>query len=245
MIRTESDRLDIIPNNQFGFRPHHSTSHALLKFIVGVNEAFVRHDYTIICFLDFERAFDKVWHDGLLFKMMTLGFYAHLIRLIQAYLSDSSFSVAVDGDLSQFLGVDAGSLQGSVVGPLLYTIFYSDLPSEENVETDVSADDNRGKASVSQLCIAANRIQRWLTKLKEFNDRWRLKVNPSKSQAVIFRRRQLPKTLLPLFSGEEPVRYVQSVKHLGLSLTQKMTFYAHVTDVISKAKQRQSKLHRF
>ena len=72
-------------------------------------------------FLDFTKAFDKVWHDkGLLYKLQTLGLKDPLLSWFRSYLTDRKQRVVIDGQTSSWLNIEAGVPQGSVFRPLLF-----------------------------------------------------------------------------------------------------------------------------
>ncbi|GFU73143.1 probable RNA-directed DNA polymerase from transposon X-element, partial [Trichonephila clavipes] len=89
----------IIPQ-QCGFRPKCSTVHQLLRVTELIHSGFAKHEATGILFLDIAKAFDKIWHDGLLIKLIRLDFPAPLIKSIHSFLSHRSFRVRVDRILS-------------------------------------------------------------------------------------------------------------------------------------------------
>ncbi|GFU79015.1 acyl-CoA dehydrogenase family member 11 [Trichonephila clavipes] len=89
----------IIPQ-QYGFRPKCSTVHQLLRVTELIHSGFAKHDATGILFLDIAKAFDKIWHDSLLIKLIRLDFPAPLIKSIHSFLTHRSFRVRVDRILS-------------------------------------------------------------------------------------------------------------------------------------------------
>ena len=74
-------------------------------------------------FLDFTKAFDKVWHKGLLYKLQTLGLKDPLLSWFRSYLTDRKQRVVIDGQTSSWSNTEAGVPQGSVLGPLLFLIY--------------------------------------------------------------------------------------------------------------------------
>ena len=92
--------------------------------------------------LDFAKAFDKVWHDGLILKLERLGVSGSLLLWFKSYLSDRLQLVVVGGCVSSLLPVRSGVPQGSVLGPILFVIFINDLFNVVENSLDVFADDS-------------------------------------------------------------------------------------------------------
>jgi hypothetical protein len=91
--------------------------------------------------LDIEKAFDTVWHDGLIYKMCAKSFPLFLVKLTQSFLTDRTFSVHYRGLESAVHQIPAGLPQGATLSPTLYGIFTCDLPELPNCDLTVFADD--------------------------------------------------------------------------------------------------------
>ena len=87
------------------------------------------------------KAFDKVWYEGLIYKMKSMGVSESLLKLFQSFLTNRFQRVLLNGQTSEWLPVKAGVPQGSILGPLLFLIYINDL--SENIESTVKlfADD--------------------------------------------------------------------------------------------------------
>lgn len=120
--------LDCIPNFQFGFRPGHSSVHALRYLTDAIRAAFRAGLTTAALYFDVAKAFDSVWHNGLIHKMIQLGFSDYIIRLTASYLKDRRFEVHIGESISQRRNIPFGVPQGSVLSPSLYNIFVHDIP---------------------------------------------------------------------------------------------------------------------
>ena len=105
---------------QSGFRPGDSTVNQLVFIVHKIYEALEEGKEVRMVFLDISKAFDKVWHKGLLRRLESLGVRDPLLKWIKSYLSKRKQRVIIDGQSSDWMQIEAGVPQGSVLGPLLF-----------------------------------------------------------------------------------------------------------------------------
>lgn len=226
----------ILPPEQFGFRAHHNTVHQVHRITNHIKNNFALGNSTGMVLLDVEKAFDTVWHNGLLHKLMRYNFPTYLIKLIQSFLSRRTFKVSVNNWMSNDHLIGAGVPQGSVLAPILYNIYTSDFPRLNNCEFAMFADDTciytsdvSGFNIETQLQSALNTIQTYFTN-------WKIKINASKTQAVFFTRKRkvcfLPSNRLII--NRVQTEWKSSAKYLGVHLDKTLTFGLHIQEVINK-----------
>ena len=92
-------------------------------------------------FLDISKAFDKVWHDGLIYKLKCNGIIGDLLRFIESFLSDRYQRVVLNRQTSNWNKIKAEVPQGSILGPLFFLIYINDLPSELRCSAKLFVDD--------------------------------------------------------------------------------------------------------
>ncbi|GBM39222.1 RNA-directed DNA polymerase from mobile element jockey [Araneus ventricosus] len=228
-INSYCDSSNIIPKEQFGFRAQHSTIHQLLRVTNSITEGMNNKFYTGGIFLDIQKAFDRVWHDGLIYKLIQLNFPKYLINILKSFLENRTFKVVIHGERSNTGVIKAGTPQGSVLSPILYSIFTSDFPSHPRTITCLFADDSAVLAQGTTIKYILRTLQSFLFSLEEWLTKWRIAVNTDKTKAIIFRKgcTNFNPTNFELF--EETIEWVTEVKYLGLIIDNKLTFRQHIS----------------
>lgn len=128
-LSTVLDENNVIPPYQFGFRQKYSTTQQLLRLTEIINKGFEAKKHTAILFLDIQQAFDKVWIEGLLYKLSQINIPTYLLDTLKSFLQDRTFNVRINGESSISKSINAGIPQGSILGPTLFSIYISDMPS--------------------------------------------------------------------------------------------------------------------
>ncbi|GFU80840.1 probable RNA-directed DNA polymerase from transposon X-element [Trichonephila clavipes] len=132
---------NILNPNQYGFTNKLSTLHPLLRLTENISEGFQKTKSTGAVYLDIQKAFDRVWFNGLTFQLITFKIPHPLIHLIRSYLTNRSFRIRINETLSNEHSVSAGCPQGSLLGPLLLNLYINDIPDYSLTKINLYADD--------------------------------------------------------------------------------------------------------
>lgn len=233
-LRLSSEQL--IRNEQFGFRSSHSTVQQLARVSEHISYYLNHKQSTGMFLLDIEKAFDTVWHDGLLYKLISFGIPLNLVKLIQSYLSDRKFVVHIGSNRSSSRVMMAGVPQGSVLGPYLFVLYVNDLPVQVRTHLACFADDTASYTSDSDVDIIISRLQMSLELLQSYFNKWKLKLNESKTEAILFtRQRNVPKRNLNI-SGQS-IPWSAAVRYLGITLDKRLNWTKHIAKLRVKGAQ--------
>ena len=210
----------LIPDHQFGFRPRHGSIEQAHRLVHKIHEDFHHKRYCTATFIDISQAFDKVWHPGLLYKLKRTLPHP-LYSILNSYLTNRVFQVRYQEEYTSLHNIHSGVPQGSILGPVLYSIFTADLPVSDQTLIATYADDTAILASHTDPIIAGRHLQQHLDKLEHWLKRWRIRANESKSTHITFTLR----------SGECPAAHLNgtiipqgtTIKYLGINLDRRLT----------------------
>ncbi|KAJ0169872.1 hypothetical protein K1T71_014478 [Dendrolimus kikuchii] len=184
---------------------------------------------TVAVFLDIEKAFDRVWYAGLIFKLINSKTPPAIVQLVASFLHGRDFYVSVELTTSQKRTISAGVPQGSCLSPALYGFYTDDIPTlvgslhpwERDVTLALYADDSAFFATSRNEDVAARRMQRMLDLLPAWLDKWRMAVNVGKTAALLVARRRHSAEILQL-RGQE-IEWKTSVKYLGVHIDRSLS----------------------
>ena len=179
----------ILHKSQIGFMPNNRTADHVFTLRTLINKYVHNHNGKIYaCFVDFRKAFDSVWHNGLLNKLLQINLGGSFYNLIKSLYSKSSCSIKIDQYQTRPFRYTRGVRQGCILSPLLFNLYINDLPfSFENILSDPFVLPNGTKLNAllyaDDLIILSRcktGLQNCLNTLATFCNTWMLSVNPKK-----------------------------------------------------------------
>lgn len=238
----ESVNKQLIPQ-QFGFRQKHSTVQQLVRLTNHISTNFNINKSTAVALLDIEKAFDTVWHKGLIHKLNTLNIPIYLIKIIQNYLTNRTFAVIANRAQSDKQSIVAGVPQGSILGPVLFLYYINDIPTTQKTQVALFADDTAIYSSSWSKKVAIKNVQEHFNVILEHFYNWKIKINEAKTELVIFSKKTKKVDIPPLSVNNEIINPKRSAKYLGVILDDKLNFSQHVQSIHSKAQKIKGMLH--
>ena len=187
-----------------------------------------------VIFLDFSKAFDKVSHSKLLAKLEFYGIRGQVLTWIQAFLSNRSQVVAVNGCHSSTAQVTSGVPQGSVLGPILFSIYINDIVERVGSHMRLFADDSVVYRQIrSEEDHAA--LQNDLDILTRWAQDWQMAFNVKKCVLLPITRKRKPSVFNYSMCGET-LKKVTSHEYLGVTVSHDLRPAEHIKNVTAKAR---------
>lgn len=222
---------------QFGFKKDHCTIHQMsrIKNKIILNKRNKRS--TGIVLLDIEKAFDTVWHHGLIFKLMSINLPKYLCKIVADFLDNRTFSVSANNFISSSKNIPAGLPQGSILSPLLYALYTSDFKAPKLIDVAYYADDTALITSSKLTSALLKKMEKSLLACNKYFRKWKIKINHDKTQAIIFPFNKSPKRSprRPLMFNGNRIDTLNQVKYLGVIFDQKLLFRQHIDAACEKA----------
>lgn len=241
-IYTHIVSCGLLNPNQSGFRPGDSTINQLLSITNYIFQAFDCNPPQDVrsVFLDLSKAFDRVWHDGLIYKLQLYGVSGPFLALLKSFLSKRKQRTVLNGKCSNWKEISAGVPQGSILGPLLFLIYINDLTDELKCNVKLFADDTSIFRVVDDLNEAASDLNHDLEVIRLWAITWRMSFNPDLSKRAVelrFSTRKVQGQHPDIIFNGVAVDKVTTHKHLGLILDSKLSFVPHIKATISKTRK--------
>ena len=224
------EKHDILTKCQFGFRKGRSTTQAIIKLLSHIIHAYHKKIYCVCFFLDLRKAFDTVNHALLLQKLQHYGFRGQSFNYLKSYYENRKQYVNLGCHNSSLLSVKSGVPQGSILGPLCFSLFINDMPLAVDEVSVLFADDAAFVITSPTLEGLYQKIEKLFSDLTKYLNVNKLLPNSTKSKLMMFTSR--PTNNLPDLSfGGEVIEWIKEFKYLGLTMTNTMSFSKHINNV--------------
>lgn len=221
---------------QSAYRPGHSTTSALLHITDDIRRNADANKFTVLTLLDFSKAFDSINHTKLCKKLKSLlKFSSSSCKLIFSYLNNRSQLVEVGGNSSDIMALTCGVPQGSILGPLLFSLYINDISScFKFSKFHLYADDLQVYRCdrLTNKIISIGKLNEDLQRVVEWSTSNDLILNAKKTQAIIIHKHRLQKRDFPqVMLTNEKINYSDSVRNLGLVMNSTLSWDDHIDKV--------------
>ena len=201
---------------------------------------------TIVTFFDFERAYDKVWREGLIHKMIKLGIPYSFIKYTRHFLSARRTAVEINNKRSPEFYLNEGLPQGSAISPLLFLIFINDITeyTKDGSTLSLFADDTAAWVFKGENKEEAERkMQENIDAISRWADDWKMTLNTDKTKVMVISSNSKDHKWKPsLFLKGEQLEVVKEYKFLGVIIDNQLRFNSHVAKTVAKCKRRNNLL---
>jgi hypothetical protein len=236
----------IIQDTQIGFKKNSQTvDHVMV--LQALSEKYIDKGKLHVCFIDFKKAYDSVWRQALLYKLLKQNIRGLLYYQIKALYDKVLVCVKQNDQLSKFFTSNRGVKQGEVLSPILFNLFINDINDCFDETCDPVILNNR-KISCLQytddlVLISESKygMEKCLRELDKYCTRWKLEINTDKSKAMVINKRGTkPKDFLKI--GNSQLEYVNSYVYLGIEISSNGKFTQCKQGLTTKGKKAMNKL---
>ena len=215
---------------QHGFRKNRSCTSQLLEVVEDFTSYLDNNETFDVIYLDFRKAFDSVPHKRLLNKLKSYGITGKVHTWIESFLTNRTQKVIVGEGESKSSPVISGIPQGSILGPILFTIYINDLPDCISGPCKIFADDTK----LYNYSNNSHHLQEDLERVEEWSHKWQLHFNISKCKCLYYGKNN-PNNRYYL--ENQPIANCSQEKDLGVTFDTEINFKKHITNITKKANQ--------
>jgi len=210
------DSNDMHNPRQHGFRRKRGTHTALATFHETVTKLLAQKMKVDVTLRDVTKAFDKVWHTGLKYKISRLPLHPNFTKILCDFLTDRTASVRVGGHVGPAFELESGVPQGACLSPTLYNLYTADLPPPIDDSDYICFADDISQLTYSPYTYetVAHTTKHAIQQINDFEDRWKIKTNATKFTIVPISRRRTDEITL---DNDKTLPYSTKGKLLGLN----------------------------
>ena len=227
---------NLLHPNQSGFRKKHSCHTALTSIVDKWLQNINQNEFCGALFVDFKKAFDVIDHSLLLLKLEIYGYSADTLSLLTSFLADRQQYVHMKSSTSTLLPLHYGVPQGSILGPLLFSIYINDLPLHiQSALCELFADDTTIHTSNSKLQTVSQTLQTCVDNLIEWTNLNHMALHPGKTKCMVITTRQkrqnLQTPMIPPKIQNKAIEEVSSHKVLGVTIDNNLSWMNHINNL--------------
>ena len=230
---------------QSGFLPGDSTINQLTYLYHSFCHALDSGKEVRVVFCDISKAFDRVWHKGILIKLKSIGITGHILGWFEDYLTNRKQALVLNGSKSDYKFIHAGVPQGSILGPILFLIYINDIVTDIQANIRLFADDTSPYVIVENPIEAANTINSDLEKINNWAKKWLFSFNPNKTKTSIVSKKINKPPHPPILMNNHIIEDITEHKHLGIFLSNDCSWGTHINYIKKKAWARLHLLQKF
>ena len=228
------EKHSITSPTQYGFRRAYSTSHAMIDILTSTLDNINANKSTALLLLDLKKAFDTMNHDTLLNKMNHYGIRGSANNLFASFLANKKHYVFLNHIQSNYRYIKCGVPQGSILGPLFFTLYINDVSSSTTSASKLYAKDTcliLYDDSISNLKYMIkgeiNVVNKWIIANK-------LTLNTSKSNVIIINSNKNVKSSKNCYNEVLSIMIVKNAKYLGVTFDESLSFDCHIKNLIKR-----------
>ena len=232
----------IISSRQHGFLKARSAADLHLLMSARWAKALDQGLQTLVLAVDIEGAFDRVWHEGLITKLESVGIGGKVLPLLASYLKGRSLRVTLNGVTSDQYPIKAGVPQGSVLGPLMWLIYFNDCLNLIN-ESDAYADDLTLSVTCrpNQLKESTKHLSKRLNLLITWGNLWQVRFAADKTKFMVIWRASVSAYIR---FGKDILENENELEVLGVIYDKSLTYASHIRSVAKNAASKITSLRR-
>ena len=243
------ESLGLLTDKQYGFRKNRSTADLLTVITERIYRALDRCGEAKSIALDISKAFDRVWHAGLLSKIRSFGISGKIYAIVKSFLSERQINVVLEGQHSKTYSITSGVPQGSILGPTMFLMFINDLPDNLVCNLVMYADDSTLYSCLDEKSDNQNRLdlvnslELDLDHITTWADNWHISINSEKTKVLSINRYKNLDKLSISMSGKS-LQESTSFRLVGLTISNELTWNEYINSIAKKASMKVGTLYR-